>query len=205
MFVGAAAAAWASAQRNPPLRGHWSGCASGRAWSTLLGLSLAPSVSNSTLDRRALSFGRARRHLHLWRTARPHSCASAKHLPCQGLQVRPQRKPQYARRTRRKNTCLAAQSHHKTTMADKWRVPQRLSINPDRAQGNRRAHAARRQTPKWTSRRSAKRRRRDAGSPSSRRRAPRHRASASSPSRTPEVPRTSTPASTNSVDARTTS
>ena len=53
-----------------------------------------------------------------------------------------------------------------------------------------------------------KRHRRDSnhtGSPSSRRRAPRHRASASSPSRTPEVRRTSTPASTSSMDARTTS
>ena len=57
------------------------------------------------------------------------------------LQVRPQRKPQYARRTRRKT--LASQlNHHETTMADKWRVPQRRSIKPERA-----LNASRERTP----------------------------------------------------------
>ena len=49
------------------------------------------------------------------------------------LPLSAQRKPQYARRTRATNTLQQKQlSHHNTTMADKWRVPQRLSIDPDR-------------------------------------------------------------------------
>ena len=49
------------------------------------------------------------------------------------LQLTPQRKPQHARRTRATKTLPQQElSHHKTTMADKWRVPQRRSIKPER-------------------------------------------------------------------------
>ena len=74
---------------------------------------------------------RGARHDHI----APHKLNTFR---AKALQVKPQRKPQHARRTRATNTLPQQQlSHHKTTMADKWRVPQRLSIDPDRVRKRR--------------------------------------------------------------------
>ena len=117
--------------------------------STLLrGVLLAPSVSNSTLDRsRQESKGdllsiRSRRQDRI----AAHQLNTARLV---ALQVTEQRKPQCARRTRATNTLLQKQlSHRTTTMADKWRAPQRLSIDPDRVRKRTDAPArARRQNP----------------------------------------------------------
>ena len=70
-----------------------------------------------------------------------------KTICAKALPLRAQRKPQYARRTRATNTLSQKQlSHRTTTMADKWRVPQRLSIDPNARAKERDARKTARRT-----------------------------------------------------------
>ena len=73
----------------------------------------------------------SRRHLNIVALASPQRSRSALYCSRQDLHRARCSETHHSPRTRQnKLPHKTAQSHHKTTMADKWRVPQRLSIDP---------------------------------------------------------------------------